>query len=131
MDFWKLETLKIVLPSRRELNFYKIAFFENQAKINRKNLPKSFPKPSPTLQKSKINRQKSPQKCKMAEDASKIRKMSPKSEKSAQKNQNSIETWAAMERKAQQKQAKVSQSKQKQSEASKSKQKQAIEPARI
>jgi len=81
-----------VLPSPRELNFYKIAFFENQAKINRKNLPKSFPKPSPTLQKSKINRQKSPQKCKMAEDASKNRKMSPKSEKSAQTNQNSIET---------------------------------------
>ena len=59
MDFLKLETLKIELPSGRELNFYKIAFFENQAKINRKNLPKSFPKPSPTLEKSKINRQKS------------------------------------------------------------------------
>ena len=42
-----LETLKIVLPSRRELNFYKIAFFENQAKNNRKKPPKILPKTLP------------------------------------------------------------------------------------
>ena len=34
--FLTLETLKIVLPSRRELNFYKIAFFALDEKRHRK-----------------------------------------------------------------------------------------------
>ena len=34
--FLTLETLKIVLPSRRELNFYKIAFFAQDEKRQRK-----------------------------------------------------------------------------------------------
>ena len=33
--FLTLETLKIVLPSRRELNFYKIAFFALEEKRRR------------------------------------------------------------------------------------------------
>ena len=59
----------------------------------------------------------------------KIEKMSHKSEKSGQDPPITIETWVAMERKAQA--AKASHSKQTQAEASKSKQKQAIELARV
>ena len=38
--FLTLETLKIVLPSRRELNFYKITFFTLDEKLHRKYIKK-------------------------------------------------------------------------------------------
>ena len=40
--FSTLESSKIVLPSRRELNFYKIEFFELDAKRHRKQIKKGM-----------------------------------------------------------------------------------------
>ena len=59
--FLKVEPLILVLPSRRNAIFHKIAFFDNNQKNHRKNPPKTLPKPpkiDPKSQKIAKNLQK-------------------------------------------------------------------------
>ena len=52
VDFQLLETLKIVLPSRRNANFYKIDVFAFQSKIYQKIIKTWTPKTTEHRQKS-------------------------------------------------------------------------------
>ena len=52
VDFLSLESLKIVLPPRRELNFYKIGVFVLSSKIDQKTMDLGVQKSSQNHEKS-------------------------------------------------------------------------------